>query len=225
MPSRSAWLQRPSVQLQTSRSDLPCCGVSTRPAPSTDRSSSLTDDATTPRYAVDHGNADPQYPFDIQHRTIVTYTTESSSDFEKLRESLAARIKAQAEKGEALRQFAETEQVAPLEGLSQPELFVLAAVAGDTTIPDTTTSAHSIKVEVERAGLTNIGFSLGLRRLMAKGFIRILNEQDYNGNPYQTLTVTEPGWAWIEKNESKFVVRRTNVHPTTFADLDDDIPF
>ena len=166
-----------------------------------------------------------KYPFDIQHRSVVNYKTESLRDFEQLRESLTKRIKAQAEKGEALRQIAETEQVAPLEGLSQPELFVLAAVTGDTTIPGDTVSAHIIKNEVERAGLTNIGFSLGLRRLIAKAYIKITTEQEYNSDPYQALTITEPGWDWIEANESKFVVRKPDNRQSTFADLGDDIPF
>ena len=108
-----------------------------------------------------------------------------------------------------------------MEGLSQPELFVLAVVAGSATLPEWGVSLYSVKDDVERAGLTNIGFSLGVRRLRAKQFIEITKEEDHHGEPYQVLSVTEAGWAWIESNESKFVMHR----PKKLSPDVDDIPF
>lgn len=64
-----------------------------------------------------------KFPFDIQHRSIILYATESPRDFVDLRDSITERIKAQLDKGEVLRQIEETEQVAPVAGVSQPELL------------------------------------------------------------------------------------------------------
>jgi hypothetical protein len=51
---------------------------------------------------------------------------DSTRDFEKLKKSITGRIAALLDKGETLRQLEETEQVAPVAGLGQAELFVLA---------------------------------------------------------------------------------------------------
>jgi hypothetical protein len=149
-----------------------------------------------------------KYPFDIQHRTVIPYLSEAPRDFEKLRTDLTARLTALLEKGEALRHIAESEQVAPVEGLSQPELFVLASVAGSVMLPEATASLSFIKNDVEGVGLTNIGFSLGVRRLKAKGFIEISLEQDREGDRFEAIGVTETGWSWIEAHESLFLIRR-----------------
>jgi nucleoside 2-deoxyribosyltransferase len=153
-----------------------------------------------------------KYPFDIQHRTIIAYLSESPQDFEKLKQEITARIQALAQRGDAMRRLAETEQVAPLEGLSQPELLVLASVAGIRTEPGGGLSVHLAKQDVERAGFTPIGFALGLRRLQRKGLIDLFNVDDRDGT-YEALKVTGEGWDWIERNVDKFILRKPDSNP------------
>lgn len=153
-----------------------------------------------------------KYPFDIQHRTIIPYLTDSAQDFEKLKQGITARIQALAQRGEAMRQLAETEQVAPVEGLSQPELVALASIAGVRTEPDGGLSVHLAKQDVERAGFTPVGFALGLRRLHKKGFIALYEVEDRDGK-YEAVKVTDEGWDWIERNEGKFILRKPEPDP------------
>lgn len=167
-----------------------------------------------------------KYPFDIQHRTVLTYKPESLSDFSDLANAIRERIKALLNKTAALRQIAESDQVAPSHGLTQSELMVLAIIAGETALPRSVSVVHSIKDESERSGLTAIGFSLALRRLVAKKFIEIAEDWDENRDQtYSTTHVTDAGWEWIESNEALFVLKRTPPTPTTFADLENEIPF
>lgn len=161
-----------------------------------------------------------KFPFDIQHRTVITYKSEAPQDFQHLSFSLTERLKALLTKSEAIRQIAETEQVAPSQGLSQPELFVLANLAGDVSFPNSVTSLYSLKQGVERSGLTSIGFSLGLRRLISKSFVKASETEDERGEPYQVVELTECGWEWVESNESLFVIRRGTQQPN-----DNEIPF
>jgi hypothetical protein len=166
-----------------------------------------------------------RYPFDIQHRTITIYSTDAPRDFDGLRNSVTERMKALLNKSETLRQIAEAEQVAPSQGLSQHELTVLAVLAGETSLPSSTTSTWSLKNDVERAGLTAIGFSLGFRRLIAKGYVVTAEAEDDDGNAFNTAAVTELGWAWIESNHSFFSLRR-KPRPSPSVPFDDDeIPF
>jgi nucleoside 2-deoxyribosyltransferase len=148
-----------------------------------------------------------KYPFGIQHRTIIPYQSESTQDFERLKQEITARIQALAQRGEAMRRLAETEQVAPIEGLSQPELVVLASIAGVRTEPDGALSVHLAKQDVERAGFTPIGFALGLRRLQKKNLITLYEVEEREGS-YQAVRLTEEGWEWIERNENKFMLRK-----------------
>lgn len=148
-----------------------------------------------------------RYPFDIQHRTIIPYQSDSTQDFEKLKREITARIQALSQRGEAMRRLAETEQIAPIEGLSQPELVVLASIAGNRTQPDGELAVHLAKHDVERAGFTPIGFALGLRRLQKKNLVTLHEVEDRDG-PYQAVKVTDEGWEWIERNENKFMLRK-----------------
>lgn len=162
-----------------------------------------------------------KYPFDIQHRSIIPYQADSPSDFDKLKESLTARIKALVKKGETLEHLSESDPVAPVEGLTQTEILVLAVVAGSSFLPSNATSAYGAKRDAERAGVTNIAFNIGIRRLLGKKFIEIVDQWDENGNgPYDGIKITDSGWAWIENNETKFVLHRTSK-----KDDDDGISF
>ncbi len=109
-----------------------------------------------------------KYPFDIQHRSIIPYQLDSISDFSKLQEDIKLKLVALLEKGAAIRQFTETESVATVEGLSQPEIVLLAVLAGMVYTPTGTVSVHRVSQEAESAGLTGVGFSVGTRRLLVK---------------------------------------------------------
>lgn len=162
-----------------------------------------------------------KYPFDIQHRTVINYKPESASDFESLKAALTERIQALLNKTEALRQIAESDQIAPTQGLTQTELMVLAILAGDTALPGAASTVYSLKEDSERSGLTAIGFSLAFRRLAAKKLIEVGEEWDeHRDQVYSTARVTDAGWSWVENNESLFVLKKPT--PET---IDEDIPF
>ena len=147
-----------------------------------------------------------RFPFDIQHRTVIKYQSESSSDFEQLQREIMDRIKALLTKGEQLRQLAESDSVAPREGLTQPELVVLVVLAGENDM-----SEWQLKNAVERAGFTAIGFKLGLRRLQTKGFVGSDTRTDEtDGYDYTAMWLTSVAWDWIEANEHLFVLKRGN---------------
>jgi hypothetical protein len=141
-----------------------------------------------------------KYPFDIQHRSLIPYLADSPSDFDRLRDSLEVRIKALLMMGETLQKLSEADPVAPVEGLTQAEILVLAVVAGSSFLPSNPVAVYGAKRDAERAGVTNMGFNIGVRRLTAKKFVEIGNFQDEeNGQDYDGMKITESGWAWIEK--------------------------
>ena len=173
-----------------------------------------------------------KYPFDIQHRTVIPYKSDAPEDFTALEGKITAKIKALLEKGETLRQIASADPVAPVAGLAQNELTVLATVAGSVDAPDSWVSTYQIRNEAEREFLTPLGITLALHRLTQKQLLQTGVDQDYNGNEFDAVRVTDVGWKWIDENESRFVIRRTpyNSKLDTSGMLnveisDDDIPF
>lgn len=150
-----------------------------------------------------------KYLFDIQHRSIIPYLADAPSDFDKLRASLTSKIAAIVKQDAVLEKIAEENPVTPVHGLSPAEILVLAVVAGDAYLPDQATTVNSAKRAAERAGVTNMGFNLAVRRLLQKKFIReqeIYNDLD--GEAYAGLAVADLGWEWIDANEAQFVLTR-----------------
>ncbi len=162
------------------------------------------------------------YPFDIQHRTIVSYVADSTSDFEKLKDSLTKRIRALFENDQNLERITNLSPLAPIEGLSQLETTVLAVIAGSSSLPNKGVTEYSAKNDAEEAGVTNVGFNIAVRRLESKQFIELTEIQDADSyDSYPGMLITDHGWKWIDQNDSIFVLHRAPKD----SRFEDDLPF
>ena len=164
------------------------------------------------------------YPFDIQHRKIIPYKSDSPSDFEDLKHQIYERAKALTTKSLLLKRAAETDQTAPTKGLSQQERIVLEVLAGDTALPESTVPLYSLQRDAGQAGLTPLAFGLAIRRLLRREFVSTQKESDPNSyDDYLVVQITMLGWEWIDDNEQDFILHQTKA--TKSIDLDDEIPF
>ena len=161
------------------------------------------------------------YPFDIRHRSVIQYRSDSTSDFDDLREKITARAANLIEKGAAARQIIETEQTALQDGLSQIEILVLALAAAEADMPNEAVSGSSLKHTAEQSGLTGVGYGLAIKRLQQKGFVECDWTEDYPGQRNHLVAVSDRGWKWIDNNDRLFDLKKSN----TSRDFDDDIPF
>lgn len=157
-----------------------------------------------------------RFPFDVQHRNIIEYKTDSSSDFDKLRESITERIEALVKKEAELEKIATISPIVETEGLSQHEMVALVTIMQNRLAPDESIAAYSIKNDMNKAGFTDIAVSISLTSLLKKGMLNISEEKDYNGEPYSAYTVTSKGEDWLLTNVDKLVLHKDTV---------DDIPF
>lgn len=163
-----------------------------------------------------------KFPFDIQHRTIIKYATGSTSDFEKLKEAITARIKALLRKVEKLANITEVSKVAKFEGLDQHEVYALAAIAENLDHVDGDASIYQIKRDMEAGGFTKVAVTLALKSLIQKGFLNCENLQDETGEYYVGYSFTEKGWSWTLSNKDKFVLQKAETIPEI---SEEDIPF
>lgn len=76
-----------------------------------------------------------KFPFDVQHRSIIRYSSESARDFDALRKQIAAKIKAILHREESLPKVTELARLNKIEGLDQHEIVCLAALAENLNIP------------------------------------------------------------------------------------------
>lgn len=149
-----------------------------------------------------------RFPFDIQHRTIIKYTTTSISDFQELKGKITARLKACLQKAETLTTVSEISRLTKFEGLDQHEVVALAALAENIDHPNDNASTFQIKRDMEASGFTKVATTLALKSLLQKGLLKIGSyQEDYGGDSYTGYELTDQGWAWILANKDKFVLQ------------------
>ncbi|MBA4707288.1 hypothetical protein [Aquitalea aquatica] len=146
-----------------------------------------------------------KYPFDIQHRTIISYNTDSLSDFNTLSESITEKLISILDKSEFLQKIAKSDPIAQTDGLSQVEILTLAIIAGAGSTSTSSISQYTLANEAGGYGLNKLGISIGVRKLIQKEFIDDFVEYDSSdGEEYTRIRVTSNGWDWICNNEEKF---------------------
>lgn len=69
-----------------------------------------------------------KYPFDVQHRNIIKYSTAAPQDFDDLRGKITARLLAVMKKNEEIGRVASLSPVKDTEGLTQHELVALVTI-------------------------------------------------------------------------------------------------
>src|SRR5882762_7983110 len=119
------------------------------------------------------GSSRARFPFDVQHRQITIYGTDSSSDFKALGGSITKRLRAILTKEATLSTAATavSSPIASVQGLKSHELVALVALAQNLDGLEDTVGSFTIKKDMERAGFTNVAVTLGLAALRQKGFV------------------------------------------------------
>ena len=163
-------------------------------------------------------------PFDIHHRHVIHYQSESASDFDNLKREISKRADVLFHKV-AEKQMDEADPIAPQDGLPQREVHLLGLTAGETAAPEARESVWSLRATAESGGLTAVAFGLAFRGLTRRGFIETERVEDHDGE-YEGAYVTDAGWQWIEAHDHLFNLEaKSRVGVGSDPDIDDDIPF
>ena len=158
-----------------------------------------------------------RFPFDVQHRNVITYSTDSSSDFDELRRRITSRLKAIQAKEVRLGAVAAMSPIASVEGLTQHEMVALVAVAQNLDKPDGIVSTYLIRQDMGKAGFTRVAVTLALAALLKKQFLEAHEAYDEQSDrPYTVYSLTEKGMSWLLTNQDRLILTEHR---------DDDIPF
>lgn len=164
-----------------------------------------------------------KFPFDIQHRHVITYKTSSTSDFTSLEDIITRKIKAFQLKAKTVKQLNAT-PVVETEGLKGHEIALLILIMEHQVTTEDSTWVYVLKNEMNKSGYTDIATSVGIRTLVKNDMIETFKEigNDNNDREFTACRLTEKGEGWILSNQEQLQFRKTKPNPTKSAD---DLPF
>jgi hypothetical protein len=164
-----------------------------------------------------------KFPFDVQHRSIITYATDSSRDFEELAKKIALRLEAILKKEQNLSNVASMSPIADIQGLAQHEMVTLVAIAQNLHSSTGLVPGYLVRGDMEKAGFTRIATTLGLTSLVRDGMVEESEERDYQGESYIAYSIKPKGMDWLLHNQDKLVLNKARSKEKKITD--DDIPF
>jgi len=168
-----------------------------------------------------------KYPFDVQHKKITPYKTDSKQDFESLERQLTERIIAISQKNDRLDDIAVKNPVKATEGLNPHEFAALVIIFEQSTL-NGSISPHSVCNDMERAGFTSTAASIALRTLEKKGLVKVSLEHDFNGNEWRVFSATDEGNDWVINNQESITLHNstsTRSQRKVPTAPEDDLPF
>ena len=163
-----------------------------------------------------------KFPFDIQHRHIITYKTGSKSDFENLEDTITRKINAYKSKRKTVKAI-NSAPIADREGLKSHEIAMLVLIIENQMTSEDYMSVYQLKNEMEKAGYTAVATSVGIRALAKNGMIETYKEIDEynNGSEFLACRLTESGEGWILNNQDKLEFKIQQEQ----SEIEDSLPF
>ena len=163
------------------------------------------------------------FPFDVQHRSIIKYSTDSPSDFATAQAKITAQLKAKIQKRKHLDLVAPSTPISHVKGLKQHDIAALITIAEEI---DSTIGIHHFYNDMTRAGFTKLEATLARKVLTDEGMLEAFQEQSGFDEAYTTLRVTAQGLDWLLENQHQFTHRpEVPVANTSMGEADDDLPF
>lgn len=173
----------------------------------------------------------PKLPFDVQHRSIIFYRTDSKSGFEELEKDIVRLVRheldtaTKIEKAPILKE-SEIQNV----DLQEFEVAILTTVFSFSTSMLGGVQSWQLESKAKNLGYEDLALALGIANLKERGFItEVVEWIEDGGSGYEAkvYAATDAGVLWIRNNQSSLEMKKSPLKVTKqdFSDFDDDIPF
>ncbi|MBN1525377.1 MAG: hypothetical protein JW904_12890 [Spirochaetales bacterium] len=162
-------------------------------------------------------------PFDIQHRPVIYYRTDSRSGYDELEKNIIKWTKNELKDYSRMSSVQtlkpETEQQSDLKDY---EVAILSTAFAYWTTMDGGISQYQLKQKMLSLNFNDIAVALGVTALEEKGFLatKILTDTEYNNEEYKAYVVTKNGIQWIQNNKNLL-----SFHNESKTKEPDGIPF
>ena len=183
-------------------------------------------------------------PFDVQHRPIIFYRTDSRSGYDELERDIVKFVKNQLQTEQRIRTTFTLKPGSELStDLENYEVSILATAFAAWPTPVGSISHWDLEKKLRNEGYTDVGLALGISKLIGRNFLveRIVMEDDsqYGSVEAKHYQISPDGILWIEGHSQLLTLQveryktvqrpRPSVTPTPaaagFADMDDDLKF
>ena len=159
-----------------------------------------------PTIIICEENARSKFPFDVSHRSIIQYKTDSPSDFKNLKNLITEKCKAYLLQEEKSRKenssFINYSDLSPLQPV---ELAILEEIIANQITDEQNISIYILSETLLNAGFKRVEISIGIRLLKQKNFIEILYDSDWNGNVCEACKLSIKGEEYILDNQKLFL--------------------
>ncbi|MCG3130484.1 MAG: hypothetical protein FLDDKLPJ_01246 [Phycisphaerae bacterium] len=162
------------------------------------------------------------FPFDVRHRSIILYSTDSTACFEDMGNKITQRLIAYLETSEQMRDLAVTPLVAPMDGLQNHEVALLLALSQGLATSEHGLTMDGLDKAMERAGFTKHACVLATHELISRKIVERRDEEDYDSNKYVVYRPTENGIQWLSRNLDRVPLTRRTQSESLFTN---DFPF
>lgn len=163
-----------------------------------------------------------KFPFDVQHRNIIQYRTDSRRDLDDLATKISERIAAILRKEQKIGKV--HTPLAEVSGLTPHETVALVSLAENIEDPTEAAGHHTIRSDMERAGFNRIATFIALQALVRKKLVQSHEATDFNGNPFVVFQLTQQGTEWLMDNQDRLALKNdADQEPSSIPD--EDIPF
>jgi hypothetical protein len=135
-----------------------------------------------------------KYPFDIQHRSIIEYKTNSQNDFEALKKNITEKIKAFQQTTPKNKKISKA-HIVDTEGLKKNELHLLKIISEYAFNNYTATDSY-LRDAMAELNYHDMATILGIKTLTNRGLIKKDSEDNYE--------LTKKGEKWLLDNQHKF---------------------
>lgn len=180
--------------------------------------------------------ARPRLPFDIQHRPVILYRTDSRSGYDDLERDIVKLVKSQLATEQRVNQSLTlkpgTESSTDLEDY---EVAVLTLAFAFWPTPVGSVSHWELEKRMRASSFTEIALALGVAGLLRRNYVleRTVEEhdQDYGSTDVKHYQITPAGIGWVESHRSSLELKaappqvRRRPYTSVKKDPDDDIPF
>jgi hypothetical protein len=161
---------------------------------------------------------------------VIQYSSDSASDFEKLKNDITNRIKALIKKQAATQDIASASPVKSSHGLQPNEFAALAFVMSNSDDGSSGVTIHSLKSDMAKAGYTVAATQLGIIRLTRLKLVEAYEEGDYESDrTWTAYRLTTAGEDWLLANQGRLEMRHSTGPsggiPIEESITDDDVPF
>jgi hypothetical protein len=171
----------------------------------------------------------PKLPFDVQHRSVIFYRTDSVSGFEELGKNIIRLVKHELASEQKIQKASilKPSEVSNVD-LKDFEVAILTTIFTFSTSALGGVEIWALEKKLEDLGYGGLGLALGITTLQNRDFISSSVEliEDYN-NSYEAKVyrISKHGIEWITSNQDALEIRTKSNSEPPLSIPDDEIPF